>query len=372
MRELVFVGCLNRETPGFPSARGTGIRGFDFDERTGRLTAVSDTLGIDNPTYIAIHPTLPLLYAVSEVWGWNEGTVSAYRIHASSGELRYINKQPTLGSLTTHANLDRSGRHLVVANYSHGRKGEKPGQAAAVLTLRPDGGLGPPVSSVAHRGSGSVRGRQDAPHPHGTWTTPDNRFVLITDLGTDRIMAHGFDSASGRLTEASGPAVQFLYGAGPRHIALHPGGRFLYVTCELNSTLAVVDCGAQDGAFQLVQIVPAVPDEAREGNSGADLHLSPDGRFLYASNRGHGSIVCYGIDNATGLLTLASHFPANGKTPRSFAVSPSGRFLLVANQDSDAIVTFRINHETGLLAEAASVLRAPTPMCVKFARLGVS
>jgi 6-phosphogluconolactonase len=371
VRTMVFTGCLNRETPGFPSARGSGIRGFDFDEETGRLTAVSDTLGIDNPTFVAIHPSRPLLYAVSEVFGWNEGTVSAYRIDPASGALRYINKQPALGSLTTHANLDRSGRHLVVANYSHGREGEVPGHAVAVLPVRPDGGLGPPVSSVAHQGSGPVAGRQDAPHPHGTWTTPDNRFMLVADLGSDRIMAYEFDAATGRLSAAAQPALQFAAGAGPRHIAFHPGGCFLYVTCELSSSLGVVAYHAEDGSFELLETFPALPDDVSKENLGADVHVSPDGRFLYASNRGHDSIVVHRIDAATGRLTLAGHVATKGKTPRNFALSPSGRFLLVANQNDDSIVSFRIDRESGLLEQAAPALEVGTPMCVKFASLGV-
>jgi 6-phosphogluconolactonase len=367
-RNLVFTGCLNRQTPGFPSARGKGITSFAFDEETGRLSALAETLGIDNPTYLTIHPRRPWLYAVSEVFGWNEGVVSAYRIDADSGALTYINKQPTLGSLTTHCSLDRSGKHLLVANYSHDGMGEVPGKAAAVLPLREDGGLDPAASSIAHRGTGPVAGRQEGPHPHGAWASPDNRFVIVADLGADRIMCHAFDPATGRLTEAAAPGLQMPPGSGPRQVAFHPDGRFLYVINELNSTISAVAYGAESASLEMIESIPALPATFSGANHSACLRISANGQFLYSSHRGHDSIVVHTVEATTGRLRFVGHTSTRGHTPRNFALSPSGRFLLAGNQNSDAVAVFRVATQSGLLEATGPAAEVGTPMCVKFAK----
>ena len=370
MRTLAFVGCLNREAPYFQGARGQGIAVFGFDEATGALTPLSVTSGIDNPTFLALHPGNSCLYATSEVFGWNEGTVTAYRVDPASGTLRYINKQPTQGSIAAHASVDRSGRYLLVANYGHGEPGEAPGQAAVVLSLRQDGGLGAASGGVAHAGSGPVAGRQDAPHPHCALASPDNRFVLVTDLGTDSVLSYDFDAMSGQLT---GPRHRLSLppGSGPRHLAFHPGGRVLYVINELNSTVAALSYDPGDGSLAALQTVPALPQGFEGENHGADLHVSADGRLLYGSNRGHDSIAVHAIDPVSGRLSPLGHAPTGGPTPRSFALDPSGRFLLAANQNGDSVTVLGIDERSGTLRATGQGARVGTPMCVKLARFAM-
>ena len=363
-RTLAFVGCLNREAPYFQGARGRGIAVFDFDEATGRLAPLAEQTGIDNPTYLIPHPSEPLLYATSEVFGWNEGLVTAYRVDAASGALRYINKQATLGSITAHGSLDHRHAHLLIANYSHGEVGETPGQAVAVLRLRGDGGLEAAHCSAAHEGSGPHPERQGAPHPHCALASPDDRFVLVSDLGTDSIVAYRYDAASGELGD--GTACRLPPGSGPRHLAFHPDGTRLYVINELSSTIAVLAYDAATAGLRVLQIVSAVPDGFAGENHCADLHVSADGRFLYGSNRGHDSIVVHAIEGEG--LRLVGHVPTGGSTPRSFALDPLGHFLLAANQNGDSVVVFRLDAASGMPQRIGDVAIG-TPMCIRLARV---
>jgi 6-phosphogluconolactonase len=370
---LVFVGTLNRATPYFEGANGEGILVFILDEATGRLSLQSKVKGIDNPTYLSLHPDKPCLYATSEVFGWNEGTVSAYAFDRGNGALTYINKQATLGSCTAYSTVDRSGRFLLVANYAHEPwsadfGAENPGQAAVVYPIKENGGLKAPLCSVAHQGSGPMADRQERPHPHSAVPSPDNRFVVVPDLGIDKVMCYRFDE--GQLTLAVGvPAFTLPPGSGPRHFVFANNGTTAYVINELGSTVGHLKYDARTGKLETVELVSTVPSGFAGENGCADLHLSPDERFLYGSNRGHDSIVIYAVHPATGRLTLVGHTPTEGRTPRNFAISPSGRFVLVANQNGDSIVTFRRDATNGLL-HRLDRLEVGTPVCIKMRPIG--
>lgn len=370
-RTLLVVGCLNREAPYFQGARGKGIAVFAFDEATGALSKLSEKTGTDNPNYLAVHEGNRCVYAVSEVLGWNEGLVTAYRLDPATGTLSYINKQPTLGSITAYASFDRAGKFLLVANYSVyvEPRDNLPDQVVAVMPVRGDGGLGTPVASRAHTGAGPNPQRQERSHAHCVMATPDNRHVVVADLGIDKLMVYRFDAGTGALSPGEVPSVSLPPGAGPRHFAFHPTARFAFVISELDSTIAALSFDQARGSFQLLHTVPALPAGYRDESHCADLHVSPDGRFLYGSNRGHDSIVIHAIDQATGRLTLVGHQPTLGKTPRNFAIDPSGRFLIAANQNGDSLVVFRIDDETGKLIDTGKRAEIGTPMCVKFARL---
>jgi 6-phosphogluconolactonase len=369
---LVFVGTLNRATPYFEGAHGEGILVFVLDEATGRLSLRSKVTGIDNPTYLSVHEGKACLYATSEVFAWNEGTVSAYAFDRSSGALAYMNKQPTLGSCAAYSSIDHSGRFLLVANYAYepwkmDASVGRTGQAAVVYPLGEDGGLQGPVCSVAHAGSGPVAGRQDCPHPHSALASPDNGFVVIPDLGIDKVMCYRFED--GQLTPAAGVSSLALpAGSGPRHFVFAGNGTTAYVINELASTVGHLRYDARSGRLEVVEIVPALPAAFEGENWCADLHLSPDERFLYGSNRGHDSLVIYAVEPQSGRLALVGHVPTEGRTPRNFAISPSGRFVLVANQDGDSIVTFRRDASTGLLHRIESIA-VGTPMCIKMVPL---
>jgi 6-phosphogluconolactonase len=368
-RTFVVVGSLTRDAPYFQGARGKGITVFAFDERSGQLTWLAEKGGVDNPTYLSVHEGNCCVYANSEVFGWNEGTVSAYRLDPRSGSLSYLNKQPALGSILAHNGLDRTGRFVFVANYSVYAEPEDnlPDQAVVVMPIREDGGLGPPLSSHSHSGSGPQADRQERSHAHCVIASPNNRYVLVADLGIDQIVVYHFDAVSGALSPAPS-SFRMKPAAGPRHFVFHPSSRYVYVINELDSTIAALAFDEASGALSHLQTVPALPSGYSGGSHCAGVQLTPDGRHLFGSNRGHDSLVVYAVDEATGRLSFVEHHSCLGRTPRDFAIDPSGRFLLVANQNSDTVVVLRVAPETGKLTDAGARAEIGTPMCVKFAR----
>jgi 6-phosphogluconolactonase len=365
---LAFVGSLTRPAPYFQGAKGRGLTVLRFDEDSGALTPLSETDGIDNPSYLVVDAAGRTLYAASEVFGWHEGTVTAYRIDAEAGTLAYINKQPTRGSITAHASFDRTGRWLLVANYRIGADGARPPQALVVYPIEADGGLGPPAASVGHTGHGPNAARQEGPHPHCALASPDNRHVLVADLGIDRIMVYAFNATTGALTPAVRPFVRLTPGSGPRHLAFHPSGRFLYVINEMESSVTVLAWDAATGALEPLQTISTLPTDWDGDSDCSDVQVSADGRFLYGANRGHDSIFFAAIDAATGHLDPVGHHPSHGATPRQFSLDPSGRFLLIANQNADLIAVLARDATTGRLTDTGRDVATGTPMCIKFAR----
>lgn len=351
------VGSLNREAPYFQGARGEGLTIFSFDEDALEWARLVGTSTIDNPTFLSIDAVSGVVYANSEVFGWHEGTVSAFRFSPETNALTYLNKQPTLGSIAAHNMVSCDRRFVLVANYSMG--GDGPDQSVAVFPIREDGGLAPAVASVQLDGPlGPVADRQERPHAHMVSEVPEGGAVLVADLGLDQVAEYKI-SGDGKLTQVA--SVALPAGAGPRHIAQHANGRFVYVSNELDSTVTFVL--RQAGKMTVEQTLPTIRPGVE--SHGADIHLSPDGRFLYCSNRGEDSIACFMVDQATGRLTQQDIVPSGGKTPRNFALTPSGRHVLVANQNGDAIVIFRRNEETGALTESGKRIEIGTPVCVR-------
>jgi len=367
-RTLAFVGSVTRPAPYFQSHGGCGISVLRFDEATGTLTPLSETAGIDNPSYLTVDAAGRYLYATSEVFGWHEGVVTAYRIDPATGALAYLNKQPTRGSIAAHASFDRTGRWLLVANYRIGEDGARPPQALVVYPIEADGGLGAPAASVGHTGQGPNPTRQEGPHPHCALASPDNRHILVADLGIDRIMVYTFDAGTGALAPAAHPFVALAPGSGPRHLAFHPSGRFVYAINELESSVTALAWDAATGALQPLQTVPTLPTAWTGESHCSDVQVSADGRFLYGANRGHDSIFFAAIDAASGRLDPVGHYPTQGATPRQFSLDPSGHFLLVANQDADAVAVLARDATTGALANTGHHAALGTPMCVKLFR----
>jgi 6-phosphogluconolactonase len=366
MSTIMVVGSLNRENPYFQGARGPGLSLFAFDETTAETTALGEYRGVDNPSFLSVSPDGRHLYANSEVFGWAEGLVSALEIDIAAPRLRPINMQPALGSITAHNSFDRTGRYLLLANYAMGNgEDEGPNQAVVVFPRRTDGGLGPPVSSAAHRGTGPNPERQERPHAHCVRISPDNRFAVVADLGLDALFAYPFNENSGELGT---PIVsQFHSGSGPRHFLFHPGGEMAVVVGELDSTVTSVRYDAASGRFSLLDRVSVVPGGIKDNHS-ADIALGADGRFVYVSNRGHDSIAGLALDARTGRMTLLGHTPCGGATPRGLTTDPSGRFLAAANQNGDNVSFFVIDAASGDLKAARHPLPIGTPMCVAFAR----
>lgn len=351
------VGSLNREAPYFQGARGEGLTIFSFDEDTLEWARLAGTSSIDNPSFLSVDATSGVIYANSEVFGWHEGTISAFRFVPETKTLTYLNKQSTLGSIAAHNMVSRDRRFVLVANYA--MSGDGPDQSVAVFPIRQDGGLAPASASMRLDGPlGPVTDRQERPHAHMVSEVPQGGAVLVADLGLDRVAEYTL-LRDGKLVQSA--SVALPAGSGPRHIAQHANGHFVYVSNELDSTVSFLS--RQPGNMRLEQTLPTVRSGVE--SHGADIHLSPDGRFLYCSNRGEDSIACFMIDQATGQLTLQDITPSGGKTPRNFALTPSGRHLLVANQNGDAIVIFRRNKETGALVDSGKRLDIGTPVCVR-------
>ncbi len=363
-RSFVFVGCLNREAPYFQGARGKGLAACAFDAEVGKATLVGEAEGIDNPTYLTVHPTNGCIYAISEVFGWNEGTVTAYRFDPETGKLSYVNKQPTLGSITAYCSFDRTGKYLLVANYAMGPAEDLPGKNVVVFPLRPDGGIDPAVASLAHEGKGPNEARQERSHAHCLLPSPDNRFIIVADLGIDQLVAHRFDENTGVL--APGNTTRLAPGSGPRHFTFHPNGRLAFTINELSSTISALAYNSTAGTFSALDTQSALPAEYDDESHCAGLQISPDGRFVYGANRGHDSIVIYAVDEDSGKLTLVGFEPAGGMTPRDHTIDPSGRFLLVCNQNSDRVALFRRDADSGKLTDTGNPIELGTPMCAKF------
>ena len=363
---FLIVGSLNREAPYFQGARGVGLSVLLFDERTGTAREVCRDGSIDNPTYLSVDPDTLCIYANSEVFGWHEGTVSAYRFDPDAGRLRYINKQPSLGGITAYNSLTQDGRHLLVANYAMHDQGDGPDRAVVTYPIRADGGLGAPLSWATHEGRGPDAALQERAHPHCIVPSPDGAFAIVADLGLDALISYGLGS-DGHLSSQPVAVTRLRPGAGPRHLAFHPGGRHALVICELDSTVAALSYAPATGQFALESTVATVPDAARGANHCSDIQVHPEGRFAYGANRGHNSVTHLRFDAKTGHLTVVEQVPCGGTTPRCLAMSPSGKYLLVANQNSDDISVFAIDQESGRLSRMEAVVPIGSPMCLKLA-----
>jgi 6-phosphogluconolactonase len=359
-KSWMFVGCCNRALPYFATANGEGIATFAFDD--GRAVPAGVTGGIDNPTFLAVSPDGRTLYVTSEVLGWNEGTVTAYAIDPASGALEYLNKQPTRGSIAAQASFDRSGKFLLVVNYGVGPVTQKPNRSLVVYPLSADGSIGAPIAEVTHEGRGSDPTRQERPHAHCVLAAPDNRHLVVSDLGLDQLVVYRFD---GGLTEHV--RVALPPGSGPRHFAFHPHLPCIYVGNELNSSVATIDFDLEKSRLTVRAVVATVPASGAVGNHCSEIKISPDGRRLYVANRGHDSLALFSIAASTGDLTHIGNIPAKGKTPRHFAFDPSGAFLALANQDSDEVAIFAANRDTGALDDRLPPVKTGTPTCVAFA-----
>lgn len=334
-----------------------GIYAFEFNLRTGEATQPRLVAETPNPSFIAIHPTVRFIYAVNELWGGKEGTVSAFAVQPD-GTLRFLNQQPSKGSGPCHLTVDKTGKFVLVANYGSG--------SIAVLPILPDGRLGEPTCSIQHEGKSVNPQRQEGPHAHSINLDPANKFAIVADLGIDKLLVYRFDAGKGILEPNDPLFVETAPGAGPRHIAFHPNGKFVYAINELNSTVTAYHYDAVRGVLTEVQTVSTLPDGFSGSNTTAEVQVHPTGRFLYGSNRGHDSIAIFAIDELTGRLTLIGHQPTQGKTPRNFGIDPTGTYLFAANQDSDNIVVFRIDLQTGKLEPTGISVEVPTPVCVKF------
>ena len=334
-----------------PHSKGIYLSGLATD--TGELAPPALVAELAHPTFVALDPAGRRLYAASETYDDNNGSVAAFAVDRGSGGLTPLNTQPSHGGGPCYVEVDRTGRCVLVANFGGG--------SVAVYPIDADGRLRPATATVNHGRDGRRA------HAHCITTSPDNRFALAVDLGRNKTFVYRLDPAAGTLAPNTPDGADAPPGAGPRHVRLHPTLPVAYVVNELDATVSVYDYDAGGGVLTAVETVPMLPPDYAGKRWAAELVVHPSGRFVYASNRAHESIACYAVDGATGLLTPRGHVGVRGRTPRGFAVDPSGRWLVVANQESDNVVVFRIDPRTGALAPAGDELTVGSPVCVRFA-----
>jgi 6-phosphogluconolactonase len=347
---IAYVGTYTTKTT------SKGIYAFRYDANSGKLTPIGVAAETQDPSWVANHPSGKYLYAVNEA-GKNS-MVSAFAVDARTGNLTLLNRLPALGEDPCYISFDRTGKYVFVANYTSGN--------VVVFPIGADGKLGPTTANLRDEGTlGPNKERQEGPHAHWVQTSSDNRFVFVADLGLDRILVYLFNSAKGTLTPNKVPFRPMAAGSGPRHAVFSPDGHF-YVLSEIGSTVETFAYAQQHGIFGYLGVVRMLPAGFTGRNDAAEISIHPNGKFLYASNRGRDSIALFRIDQATGKLTAAGDFSVEGKEPRHFAIDPSGKFLLAENQLSDKIVVFRIDQQTGALTPTGDSPEVPAPVCIAF------
>jgi 6-phosphogluconolactonase len=358
-RYVLFVGT-------YTDKQSKGIYAYRFDSASSELTPLGIAAEAVNPSFLAIDPSHRFLYAVNEVQKYkdaNSGAVTAFAIDTQKGDrqtgkVQLLNAVASRGADPCYIAFDKTGKYALVANYTGG--------SVAVFPVQADGHIGESSAFVQHVGSSVNRERQEGPHAHWIETTPDNRFAIAVDLGLDELLIYRFDEKNGSLTPNNPPYVKLDPGAGPRHLAFHPNGKFAYVVNELQSSITAFAYDASRGELRKLKTVSTLPKNFSGSNDTAEIKVHPSGKFLFASNRGHDSIALFSIDSKTGALTLADHFPTQGKTPRNFEIDPTGKFLFVANQDTNNIAVFGIDSKNGRLTVTKRTLQVPSPVCLKF------
>lgn len=351
---LVYVGT-------YTNGASKGIYAYRFDSATGKTESLGLAAETAEPSFLAVAPNRRFLYAANETQkydGQSTGAITAFAMNRATGKLMQLNQLASRGEDPAFISLDKTGKFVLVANYTGG--------TIAVFPVLADGKLGEATAFVHHTGSSINHDRQASAHPHMIVTTPDNRFALVPDLGLDEIVAYHFDATKGTLADPSITKVE--PGIGPRHIALSPDGKFVYLVSELGSMLTTFSYRAADAKLTQLQTVSFVPANASQ-KAAAEVQVSPSGKFVYASNRGQNLIAVFSIDPVMRTLTQVQSVPLDGKTPRGFTIDPTGQWLWDANQDSDSIVIYRVDPTTGMLSPSGQKLDIPEPTCVEFVSL---
>ena len=358
----IFVGTYTQPirfgTGQILDGKGSGIYRLRFNADSGELTDDGLVAEAPNPSYLAINPSGEYLYAVNELKeykGMACGSVSSYRIVPETMDIVYLNTQPTGGTDPCHVEVNNGNTHVFVSNFMSG--------SICVFPINRDGSLGEASCFIQHEGSSINKLRQSSPHAHSLIFDSDNKRAFVPDLGIDKLMIYKTDFENGKLVPGEIPCHKVRPGSGPRHCEFY--GNYCYLINEISCSISVLRYEPEIGAFEEIQEITTIYGSFEGENISADIHITPDGRFLYGSNRGQNSIVAYSIDKQTGRLSFVDSIYCGGETPRNFAVDPTGRFVLVCNQDTDIIAVFAIDSATGRLS-FLSDHKVPTPVCVKF------
>ena len=348
----------------YTSGSAEGIYLSDFDPDAGSLSPPRCAARAEEPSFLAVHPRRPLLFAVNETadpGGRSGGSVSAFSLDGSGGRLTFINRRPSGGGSPCHVSCHPGGKWIAAANYARG--------TVAVFPVLADGSLGEASCVVAHAvvthaGAGRDPVRQDGPHAHAIVFDPGGRFAFAPDLGIDRLMIYRFDEAHGALSAHEAGSWSSRPGAGPRAAAFHPDGRSLFVVHELDNTVAMLAFDPARGAVREIDARTTLPPGWKGQSAGADVQVHPGGRYVYCSNRGHDSIAAFDIRDSSALKALG-HTPTGGRIPRSFCIEPGGNWLICANQDSHDLTLFRIDKDSGKLERTGPAVAVPAPACLR-------
>ncbi|HDR7985932.1 TPA: lactonase family protein [Bacillus cereus] len=344
-----FIGYIGTYT----KENSEGIYKFILDTEAKKIGNVTLTAKLDNPTYVTINRNNEYLYSV--VKEGESGGVAAYSIDSHTGELKAKNRQVVEGASPCHISVDSGNHTVVTANYHKGT-------IESFEVNEENGTVNPTSSIMAHEGSGPNKERQEKPHAHYAGYTPDEKYVVGVDLGIDKIITYEVKDST--LIEVNNLSVN--PGSGPRHIAFHPNGKYAYVMTELSSEVIALTYNSEEGSFTELQYISTLPEQFDENSQGSAIHISSDGRFVYAGNRGHNSIAVYSVDQNSGQLTFVEHTSTEGNWPRDFVLDPTEKFLVATNEKSHNLVLFSRDESTGKLTLLQSDVVVPEPVCVKF------
>lgn len=354
----LYVGTYTSGT-----SKSKGIYLLTFDVKTGLLSEPVLVAETEEPSFLAVSRDGKFLYSVNETLkfeGKDSGYVSSFAIDKKTGSLTFLNRQPSHGAAPCHISITDDGKLVLVANYLAGN--------VVAFPVAKDGALSPASDNKQHIGNGPNADRQEAPHAHSVILDHANKFAFVNDLGIDKVVGYSVDKKHGKLTPIE-KSYAARSGSGPRHFKFHPDGKFAFINHELDMTVSALGYDHKTGELTHLATLSTLPEnyKATKKDSIADLHISPDGKFLYVSNRGHDSIASFSIDEKNGGLTPIEFVKTGGKTPRNFAITPDGQFLLAANQGSDSITVFTVDMKTGKLTATSQSARVAKPVCLIFA-----
>jgi 6-phosphogluconolactonase len=336
----------------YTKGESKGIYSFTLNTSEGKITDIKAVATLENPTYLTLSNDKKFLYAVAKEG--NSGGLAAFSIR-ENGDLTPINSQLSEGSSPCHVSVDSKNNYVFSANYHKG-------SVESHLLNPEDGSVQPVVSSIKHEGSGPDP-RQEKPHTHYAGLTPDEKYLAVVELGIDALITYKI-SENGTLTKVN--LLPLKAGSGPRHLTFHPNGKRAYLMTEFSSEVIVLAYHQENGKFIEEQYISTLPEEFKENNQGSAIHITKDGRFVYAGNRGHNSIAVFSVNEETGGLNFVEHTSTEGDWPRDFEIDPSGKYIVASNQESSNLVLFARDEDTGKLTLLQSDIKVPYPVCVKF------